>query len=105
MARQFRFVAWNADGVPARRAELAAFLVEYDADVVLLSETHLVPNRRFSLPAYACHRKDKNGPDRRQASGGVAILVHRRHFHRELPAPETTLIEACACLLYTSRCV
>ena len=71
----------------------------YKRQVVLLSETHLAPNRRFSLPAYACYRKDRNGSDRHRASGGVAILVHRRHSHRELPATETTLIEACAVAL------
>ena len=89
----------QADGVPARRAELAAFLVEYDADVILLSETHLAPNRRLSLSAYACYRKDRHGPNRHRAFGGVAILVHRRNSHRELPAPATTLIEACAVAL------
>ena len=29
----------------------------------------------------------------------MAILVHKRNSHRELPAPATTLIEACAVAL------
>lgn len=99
MARQLRFVAWNTDGVSARRTELATSLVDYDADVVLLSETRLAPNRRFSLPAYTWHRKDRNCPEPRATGGGVAILVHRRVSHRGFPPPGTTQNETCAVAL------
>lgn len=55
MARQLRRVAWNTDVVSARR-------VEYNADILLLSETHLPPGTRFSLPAYNCYRQDRVRP-------------------------------------------
>ena len=59
MARPLTLVAWNVNGVAGRRAELACFASEYDADVVLLSETHLRPQHRFNLPAYATYRTDR----------------------------------------------
>lgn len=85
MARQLRFVAWNADDVSARRAELAAFAVEYDADVNLLSETHLAPGTNFSLPPYTCYRQNRVRPAGHPANGGMAIIVHRW-----IPPPATS---------------
>ena len=49
--RQLRLIARNATGVLARRTELFAYAVEYDADVILLTKTHLAPRSRFSLPS------------------------------------------------------
>ena len=55
MSRPLRLVAWNACGVPSRRAELANFGTEYDLDVILLSETFLTPAASFQLPAYTTY--------------------------------------------------
>lgn len=99
MARQLRIVAWNANGVSPRRSELKTFVAEYDADVVLLSETHLAPYSRFSLPAYTCYRQDRPHQPHRPPSGGTAVLVHRRIAHRHLASPATSLVECCAVAL------
>lgn len=66
---------------------------------LLLSETHLAPKRRFSMPEYTWCRKDRDCSDAHVAAGDVAILVHRRISHRDLPPPATTQIEACAVAL------
>lgn len=58
--------------------ELAAFTMEYDADIVPVSETHLAPDIKFLIPSYTCYRQDRVRTTRRAASSSTAILVHRR---------------------------
>ena len=52
MPRSLRIVAWNAHGVGPRWSELMTFVMEYDADVVLLCDTHLAHYHNLTLPLY-----------------------------------------------------
>lgn len=84
MTRALTRTAWNSNGVTWRWVELACFVSKYDVDIVLLSETHLLPNTCFSLTAYVTYCSDRIVPDNR-----ADILNHRRSYvdiysHRKL---------------------
>ena len=91
MAKPLRLVTWSARVALVHRAELAAFVTEYDLDVILLQETFLTPRVSFQLPVYVTYRTDR--PYQNDPSGGTAILVHRHIAHRPLPLPATSPIE------------
>lgn len=82
MTKQLRIVAWNAFGVSSRRSEPITFTTEYDADIVLLSETHLDVFKSFSVASYTSYRQDRPRQARRPACGGIIVLFHRRIHHR-----------------------
>lgn len=88
---KLRLISWNADGVAARKYELAQLLRDMDVDVALLQETHLRPTDSLNVPFYQTYRTDRRHQDR--ASGGTAILVHRRVTHRPLPVMPAADIE------------
>ena len=47
--KPLKIVTWNADGVTRDKNVLEDFLLEYDIDIILIGETHLTPNKRFSV--------------------------------------------------------
>lgn len=63
-------VAWNANGLASRYAELVD-ATWYKPDVILVGETRLNPDNRFLLPNYIFFLKDRLG----RAGGGTAIMV------------------------------
>ena len=85
MAKPLRLVTWKARGALVYRAELAAFITEYDLDVILLQETFLTPRVSFQLPAYVTYRSDRPYQNDPRRPNGPAILVHSLIAHRQLP--------------------
>lgn len=84
MNRQLKVILWNANGVITRKNELQVFATDTDADVILLTETHLQPDTNFNVTGYQTYRNDRRPRllDRRNPGGGTAVLVHRRLTHR-----------------------
>lgn len=82
--KPLKIVTWNADGVTRDKNVLEDFLLEYDIDIILIGETHLTPNKRFSVKNYSFYRTDGiNGP-----YGGTAIFVKNCIQHHQIPSPE-----------------
>lgn len=75
------------------------FIAEYDADVMLLSETHLGPQLEFSLPGYTCYHQDRPLNQHCVPSGGMAVHNHMHTSHRLLATPDMLLIKACVVTL------
>lgn len=92
MAGTLKMVMWNANGIMAKKSELQVFATDHDADVILLSETHLQQRHNFRLPAYTTYRSDRPpNPLNNFPSGGTAVLVHRRITHRLATIPTVTM--------------
>lgn len=79
-----RILFWNANGIEHKINELSALTVKNKLDVILLSETRLLPNKHLKIPNYITYRTDKTPRPCTPQSGGTAILVHRRITHREI---------------------
>ena len=71
-------------------AELASFVVQYDADV-LFWKTYL----RFSLPSYTCYLQNRLLQTRHPLYGSTAILIYMRATRKSLFYLIATLIEGC----------
>ena len=96
MIHNLRIVAWNANSVSTKKAELDLFLHVNKIDIAAISETKLSPNRRFTIPGYTTIRSDRN-----QFGGGVMLIInskichdqyfstqpHRTRSDRDLPLP------------------
>lgn len=78
--QSMRIMTWNANGVRARKEELALFCDEQDISVVLLSETHLKPGISWYLRGFQCIRKDREIG----RAGGVAVLVRNNLCARRI---------------------
>lgn len=52
--RDLLIVACNTNGLAARYEELVEFAARHKADMLLVGETHLNPNRRFLLLPTMC---------------------------------------------------
>ena len=52
MIHNLRIVAWNANSVSTKKADLDLFLHVNKIDTVAISETKLSPNCRFTIPGY-----------------------------------------------------
>ncbi|KAK9731783.1 Endonuclease-reverse transcriptase [Popillia japonica] len=83
-------VAWNANGLNERRAELVQFILDIDADVVMLGETWFRPADKFTIANYAVHRSDRLTG----RGGGVAIAIKKHLRHSFLPVPDLRSLEA-----------
>jgi hypothetical protein len=68
-----KILHWNSNGIRGKIRELQDFLVEYEIDLVLLSETHLKPSHPLKVRNFNAVRWDR--PNRQ--GGGVAVLVKR----------------------------
>ena len=68
-----RVMAWNANSVTNKKAELDMFLRINKIDIAAVSETKLSPNRRFSIPGYTTVRMDRN-----QFGGGTMLLINNK---------------------------
>lgn len=92
MTRPLRVILWNAAGVRKKLDELEMFVKDLDADVVLITETHLRPQYDCDLPGYKVYRADRLNQLSRNASGGAAVYVHKRLSHS--PVFLNTTLEA-----------
>jgi exonuclease III len=69
--RPLKVVAFNANGISRQSYELSKQLKTLRIDVVLLSETHLKPQERFSIRNYHIYRNDRHPG----VKGGTAVAV------------------------------
>jgi exonuclease III len=95
MIRNLRIVAWNANSVSTKKAELDLFLRVNKIDITAISETKLSPNRRFTIPGYTTIRSDRN-----QFGGGVMLIINNKIRHDQYFLPNLTGLEATATCLY-----
>lgn len=70
--------------------EIIEFLRIHEIDVALITESHLKPNKSFSLPDHTVIRLDRINASK----GGVAIAVRRTLQFRMLPDFRLNIIEA-----------
>jgi hypothetical protein len=88
--RPLKVLASNANGTGRQRYELSKQLQEQRIDVTLLSETHLKPHERCSIPNYHFYRNDRF-PGRK---GGTAVAVRKGIPHNYVDLPPLVSIEA-----------
>ena len=84
---------WNADGVKKKRGTLIEFLQTQNIGIACVTETHLIPGEKFTIPGYKIERNDRPAPT---ASGGVAILIKKQLKHIQIPQPTLETIESVA---------
>ena len=87
-------LAWNANSVRTKKAELELFLRTNNIDVAAISETKLLPKHRFNIPGFQVYRSDRN-----QFGGGVLLLVNNNLRHDSFTLPPLPGLEATAVYL------
>lgn len=85
-----QIVTWNARSLRPKVIELGQFLTDKNIQVALITETHLSPNIKLSIPNYSIIRYDRD----EAKGGGVAIVISKHVKYRILPHFNTKLIEA-----------
>ena len=88
-------MAWNANSVSNKKAELDLFLNVNKIDIAAISETKLLPKTRFTMPGYTVYRKDRN-----QFGGGVMLLINNKLRHDQFSLPNLAGLEATAISLH-----
>lgn len=62
---------WNADGIANKKIELELFLVEYQVDILMVSETMLKENDSFHIKGFRSVKRPRVG----RPGGGVAVFA------------------------------
>lgn len=88
-ARLTEIIAWNANGIKTRHAELQHLLDTEDITVALISETHLSEKDKFAIASYNIYRTDRSTP-----GGGTAIVARKSVKSHEIPLPPLATMEA-----------
>ena len=56
-------VHWNAQSLEPKSLDFSNFLITYDIDIAMVSETWLKPCNKLNIPNYTCIRSDRlTGP-------------------------------------------
>ena len=84
-----KIVFWNANGLNPKLNELSAFINQNKIDIVLIGETKLNPSTKIKIRNYHLYRTDAIPRPGSAASGGTAILIHRRIVHKQIPLTTT----------------
>lgn len=79
-----KIIFWNANGVTPKLNELSALLYTIKADIVLIGETKTNPQKPIKIRNYHTYRTDAKPLQGRAASGGTALLVHRKIVHKQI---------------------
>jgi len=79
-----KIIFWNANGIQHKINELSALLNKIKADIILIGETKLPPNKPLKLRNFHIYRSDNPLRPGRASFGGTAILVHRRIVHEHI---------------------
>lgn len=79
MAGQLRIVAHNVNGLLTNKNDVENFLNVEKIDILLLSETHLLPEQYFSVLNYDFYRSDHPSEN---SWGGAGLLIrsHLKHY-------------------------
>lgn len=94
-----KILLWNACAVKAKALELLELATTEEAEIIVITETHLKPGVNFSLPGYTTVRLDRTtGP-----KGGVAIAIKQLIKFAVQPHYKTSTIEAIGVEVTTSN--
>lgn len=78
MNRQLRVVAFNCNGLLSRAVEIETFVLNEKIDILLLNETHLLPQRHFRIRGYNFYRADSPNNN---SWGGSGVLIRSNISH------------------------
>lgn len=84
---------WNANGIKRQENQLRHFIASHNIKIACISETHLLPQIKFSIPGFNIYRNDRLSAT---AAGGVAILVHKDIKHTLINSPTSNDLETIA---------
>ena len=90
LTKPLKLCFWNANGVRRDINILTEFLEHFEIDILLINETHLTTNIRFTIKNYTIYRND--GP--RAPYGGTAIAIKSTIHHSHVPTPSFINLEA-----------
>lgn len=79
---KLKIVFWNA-GLNSKINEHSAFINSNNIDIVLIGETKIRSSTKIKFRSYHMHHTDDT-PQGSPASGGTAILVHRKIVHKQI---------------------
>lgn len=79
-----KIISWNANSIKNKINELTALINKLNIDIILLCETKLTPKLQLKIRNYHTYRTDNLLQSGNHASGGTAVLVHRRLVHRQI---------------------
>jgi Reverse transcriptase (RNA-dependent DNA polymerase)/Endonuclease-reverse transcriptase len=80
-----KIMFWNANGILNKTQELQALAIQLKLDIILISETKLIPRNCLKLTNYFTYRTDNpRSVDNGNGHGGTAILIHRRIPHKQV---------------------
>lgn len=72
MPQDLRIIYFNCNSIISKLDEILDFLLEFDIDVAMFSETYLKNRHKFELSGYHMLRKDE---DNNRHGGGIAIAI------------------------------
>lgn len=92
-------VVWNANGLRHKRNDLERFATDVQADILLISETHLRPADNPKLRNFVLYRNDRqNG-----GGGGTAVYVKNSIDHNEIATPQLERLEVTGIAVHTAN--
>ena len=98
--RQTKIIAWNANGLVARKNELANFLISENVDIALIAETHLTVRSHAKIHGYELYTCDHPSS---HAHGGSAIYIKNSIVHHVISQFQQAHIQA-ACISTRLHC-
>lgn len=79
-----KILFWNTQGVARKHLELLNLVQRLKIDIILLNETHLLPNRQFKLPNFITHTINKPLVNGHPLIEGTVILMNRKYIHHSI---------------------
>lgn len=82
-----KIIQFNCRGITsfAKQSEFKYFTDIHNPDIILLSETFLKPNHKFTVPYYQIYRTDRLDSN----CGGTAILIKTNIKHKSINSPQS----------------
>lgn len=84
-------MTWNANSIKQRCKELYKVILEYNLDVVGISETRIDKNTTIKVKGFTSYKYDRDTP-----GGGVALLINENIKQTQINVPKLETIEAVA---------
>lgn len=96
--KSIKILSWNADGLHYKIDCLKSYIVENNIDVVLLSQTRLMPEDNFYIPKYTMIRTDSTVNKHRY--GGTAVILRKSFKYEALPIEYNECFETTSIKLW-----
>lgn len=91
MSKFLKIAVWNANGLTKNAAEVKAFILDQNLDILLISETHFTHKSYFKVPKYSIyHTLHPDGT----AHGGTAVIIKDAIKHHEIEAYKQPHLQA-----------